>query len=100
ELDGQVFVAADPVDRAGESGGPAAGLAAEDRLQGLALTLARALVDEHAHHRFRLARPYVALERGDGGDVQPVERDVAVVALLHVPREDSVALPFVGRLGE
>src|SRR6185295_10748931 len=69
------------LDQLREAGGPAAGLTAPDRLDGL-------------------AGPDVPFKAADSHYVERVERDVAVVSLADVPGEDAVALPVVRGLGE
>src|SRR5215207_1657781 len=96
ELDRGILDPPHVIDQLGERGGPAAGLAAEDRPERLALTPVGAFVDEEPHRRTRLAGPDVALERADRNDVQPIQLHVAVVTLADVPGEDAVALAVVG----
>src|SRR6185295_17093973 len=89
------------LDQLREAGGPAAGLTAPDRLNGLALTVVGSLVDEEPHRGVDgLAGPDVPFKAADSHYVERVERDVAVVSLADVPGEDAVALPFVWCLGE
>jgi hypothetical protein len=88
------------VDQLGECARPAAGVAAEDRLERLALALVGPLVDEEPHRRLGLAGPDVALERAHSHDVQPIQLHVTVAPLAHVPGEDAVAFPVVGCWGE
>src|SRR5262249_35741745 len=101
ELDRRVFDPAHLVDQLGEPCGPAAGLAAPDGPDRLALVLIPTLIDEESHRRVgRLSCPNVPLEAPDRDDGQVVEVHVAVVALPDVPGEDAVALILVRCLGE
>src|SRR5207245_2402661 len=83
-----------------EAGRPAAGLAAEDRLQRRALLLVGPLVEEEAHSGLGLAGPEIAFELAERHQAQAVERDVAVMALPDIPGEHARAGIVSRRLGE
>src|SRR4029079_8752471 len=78
---------------------PATGMPAEDRPESLPLRLVSALVDEQ-RHRDLSACPGVALELAARDQVQPVQADVAVVALAHVIGEHALAVVTGRRLRE
>ena len=99
ELDRRELDAAHLGDFLRELSRPAAGLAAEDRLQRLALLRVGARVDEDAHRRLGID-PDVALEAADRDHVEPVERDVAEAPVTDVPGEDPLADARRGRLRE
>ena len=99
ELDRRRLHAADLADRLGEGARPPTGLAAEDRLQRLALGVVGAVVEVDPERRLR-ARPDVALELADRQDVEVVERHVAEAALADVVGEDADAMVVRRRLGE
>src|SRR5215208_3606441 len=100
ELDRRVFDATNLVDHRGEPRRPPAGVAAEDCLDRLSLTLVGTLVDEEPHGGLGLPGPDVSLEGPDRHDVEPVEAHIPVIPRANMPRQDAVALPLVGRLRE
>src|SRR5690606_22566292 len=75
------------------------GLAAENALQCSALRFVRALVHENRILEIAGLLPDVAAERTEHRNIQAVEIDGAVAALLDVPDENALAEPVVGRLG-
>src|SRR5512143_871736 len=99
ELDRDEVDAAELGDTPRELRGPASGLAAEDRLQRVALPGVGARVDEDGHRRPG-AGPEIAFKVTERDDVESVERNLAVGALAHVPGENAVAVAERRRLGE
>src|SRR5579884_162547 len=99
ELDRDVLDPTELAEHGGELPGPATGLAAEDRLQRLALPLIGALVDEQAHRHLG-AGPDVALEVAHPDQAQAVQPHIAVLPLADVPSEDSLAVAVARRLGK
>src|SRR5439155_20165017 len=83
-----------------KAGRPAAGLAAEDRLQRRALLLVGPLVDEEAHPGLGLAGPDIAFELAERHQAEAIERDVAVMAPPDMPGEHAGAGIVGRRLGE
>ena len=101
ELDLRRLHAQHLTELGGEVGGPTAGLAAEDGLHRLAL----ALVTPRSSSRKPMSAvvpssQMLPSKSRDRREVEPVEGDVAEVALVDVPDEHSVAVALRGRLGE
>src|SRR6185295_7195274 len=65
---------------------------APDQLKRFALLLVRPLVDEDAHRGFGLATPDVADEVRHPQEIEPIEGDIAVVALANVVRQDPITV--------
>jgi hypothetical protein len=68
--DGDEFDAPELTNQGGKLRWPPAGLTGKDPLQGLALLPVGSFIDEESHRNRRVASPYVALEGGQGEQVQ------------------------------